>query len=118
MKLSEFSLLSRARKGVSMIREIKTNPYHIVQSLIINYKESFGMKLANENITMKLTELPISDRSSAGSNITKEKIMEVYEIATLSSKEEKKEVVEKENINLETIDQKIMTIDDFLKDLK
>ena len=118
IKLNEFDLLSRARKGNQMIREIKTNPYHIISSFIINYKESFGLKLADENITFKLTELPISDRYSSGTVITKKPILECFLIEKLITKEENNLRIEKENINLESIDQKMMTIDDFLKDLK
>lgn len=118
IKLSEFDIMSRARRGVQIIRDIKTNPYHILKSFIINYKESLGIKTNQEFVTIKLTELPIADRYSSGSNIIKDQILNIYELPKMISKDEKEEKVEKENINLETIDEKIMTIDDFLKDLK
>ncbi len=40
--------------------------------------------------------------------------MNVFEIPKIITKEELPKINEKENINLETIDEKIMTIDDFL----
>lgn len=118
IKLSEFEITSRARKGVQIVREIKTNPYYILKTFIINYKETLGLKLKNEIIDIKLTELPIMDRYSSGSSISKNEIIDVFETKMLESKEDIKEVkLEKENIDLDTIDQKMMTIDDFLKDL-
>lgn len=118
IKLSEFECISRARKGVRLIKEIKTNPYYILKTFIINFKENLGLKLNDEVIDIKLTELPISDRYSSGTNITKKEIIDVFEIKELESKEDNsKKVIEKENVNLESIDQKMMTIDDFLKDL-
>ena len=117
IKLTEFDLLSRARRGVSIIRDIKTNPYHIINAYIVNYKEMLGVKTNKEILDYKLTDLPISDRHSTGSNITKDNIVDTFIIATLKTKEDIKKEVVKENINLETIDEKMMTIDDFLKDL-
>ena len=117
IKLSEFEVTSRARKGVQIVREIKTNPYYILKTFIINYKETLGLKLKTEIIDIKLTELPIMDRYSTGSSISKSEIVDVFETKILESKEEVNAKVEKENIDLDTIDQKMMTIDDFLKEL-
>ena len=117
IKLSEFEVTSRARKGVQIVREIKTNPYYILKTFIINYKETLGLKLKTEIIDIKLTELPIMDRYSTGSSISKSEIVDVFENKILESKEEVNTKIEKENIDLDTIDQKMMTIDDFLKEL-
>ena len=117
IKLSEFEITSRARKGVQIVREIKTNPYYIFKTFVINYKETLGLKLKSEIIDIKLTELPIMDRYSTGSTISKSEIVDVFENKTLESKEEVNKKIEKENIDLDTIDQKMMTIDDFLKEL-
>ena len=116
IKLSEFEVTSRARKGVQIVRDVKTNPYYILKTFIINYKEVLGLKLKDEIIDMKLTELPIMDRYSSGSTISKTDIFDVFEIKELEDKKEVK-VLEKENIDLDSIDQKMMTIDDFLKEI-
>ena len=116
IKLSEFDLMNRARRGVRIIRDIKTNPYHINASFIISYKESILLKTGKDLLEYKLTELPISDCHSAGSTMIKDPILNVSIIPSLESKENVKKI-EKENINLNTIDEKMMTIDDFLKDL-
>ena len=116
IKLSEFDLMNRARRGVRIIRDIKTNPYHINASFIISYKESILLKTGKDLLEYKLTDLPISDCHSAGSTMIKDPILNVSIIPSLESKEDVKKI-EKENINLNTIDEKMMTIDDFLKDL-
>ena len=117
VKLSEFELISRARKGIQIIREVKTNPYYILKTFIIGYKEIIGYKTLKENLEIKLTEIPIGDRHMTGSTISKIEIKDAYEIGKL--KEEKEEqIVEKENISLDTIDNQMMTIDDFLDNFK
>ena len=66
---------------------------------------------------IKLTELPIADRYSTGSSLSKHQIFEVFIEKQLEDpKSEKNEVeeIKKENISLETIDERIITIDDFL----
>ncbi len=117
VKLQEFELTSRARRGVQVVREVKTNPYAIMKAFIIHYKEMLFVKTASEVIEMKLTEIPIADRVSTGSSIAKTKILDVYPKIDLRE-EIKEEKHEKENISLEEIDKKMMTIDDFLDNLE
>ena len=75
------------------------------------------IKTASELIEMKLTEISIADRISTGSTIAKTKILDIYPKLELME-ETKVEKVEKENISLEEIDKKMMTIDDFLDNLE
>ncbi len=114
IKLTEFALTARARKGVQIIREVKTNPYYIIKAFIIHYKEMIGIKTKEEIEYLKLTEFPICDRYATGSNIKKMDILEAFEMKKLQTKEKTEDKIEKENISLKTIDEKIMTIDDFL----
>ena len=117
VKLQEFELTSRARRGLQVVREVKTNPYAIIKAFIIHYKEMLYIKTASELLEIKLTEISIADRVSTGSTIAKTKILDVYPKVELME-ETKKEKVEKENISLEEIDKKMMTIDDFLDNLE
>lgn len=114
IKLTEFALTARARKGVQIIREVKTNPYYIIKAFTIHYKEMIGIKTKEEIEYLKLTEFPICDRYATGSNIKKMDILEAFEMKKLQTKEKTEDKIEKENISLKTIDEKIMTIDDFL----
>lgn len=120
IKLSEFEVSSRARRGVQIIREVKTNPYYILKTFIIGYKESLLYVTKDGLLSIKLTELPITDRYGTGTNISKQDILDIFKEVDVVSKEaqEQESVIEKENINLETIDEKIMTIDDFLDDFE
>ena len=117
VKLQEFELTSRARRGLQVVREVKTNPYTIIKAFIIHYKEMLYIKTASELIEMKLTEISIADRISTGSTIAKTKILDVYSKVELIE-ETKKEKIDKENISLDEIDKKMMTIDDFLDNLE
>ena len=118
IKLSEFDKTSRARKGVQVVREVKTNPYRIFKSFILGYKENIVLQTKDEFITLKLTELPIQDRYATGSTVTKQTILSAFPEIQLMDSEQKEQVIEKENISLETIDDKIMTIDDFLNEIE
>jgi len=122
IKITEFERISRARKGVQVIRDVKTNPYYILKSFIINSKHNLGLRFKEDIEIIKLTELPIVDRYSTGTTLSKHQILDVFIEKELENpkneKIEKEEIVEKENISLETIDERMMTIDDFLDDIE
>lgn len=146
VRLSEFEISSRARRGLQVIREVKTNPYHIIKTFITDSKNYVGLK-GEDITTIKLTELPISDRYSIGSQISKQKIIDAYLVAALvrSTKEQvniqssdntnnmdndalnkqgddnasekfafKEPTPKRERVSLKEIDDRLMTIDDFL----
>ena len=123
VRISEFERISRARKGIQIIRDVKTNPYYILKSFIINSKHNIGLKFKEDIEVIKLTELPIADRHSTGSSLSKHDIFDVFVEKTLENpkevkkKENEPKEVEKENISLESIDQRMMTIDDFLGEI-
>lgn len=131
VRLSDFEISTRTRRGLQVIREVKTNPYKILKTFITDSRNYIGLKNSDIN-KYKLTELPISDRHSTGSQITKHNITDAYLDAVLvrnnkeqinliseeevSVKEEVEEVKpKKERISLKEIDDRLMTIDDFLK---
>ena len=121
IKLTEFEPISRAKKGVLMVRDVKTNPYHILRTFIVPSKNVISIKIGNDFKQVKLTELPITDRYSTGTVISKSTIDKVFlnkDVVTSSSKNEKPVEDIKEEVNLKTIDEKILTIDDFLDDFK
>ena len=119
VKLSEFEKLSRAKRGLLLLREVKTNPYRTIKALVLPPKDFIGLK-GNDIKTIKLTEIAIMDRYSTGSVISKGKIKEVFVVSELTKKDdlvvEKKEeeVVEKKKVSLKEIDDRLMTIDDFI----
>lgn len=133
VRLNEFELSTRTRRGLLVIREVKTNPYKILKTFITDSKNYIGLKNSDINI-IKLTELPISDRHSIGSQLTKHNLTDAFQESILvrSTKEqidlidekviEEKDVVvekeepkpKKEKVSLKEIDDRLMTIDDFL----
>ena len=130
VRLSEFELSSRTRRGVLAIREVKSNPYKVLKAFITDNRNYLGLK--NDSITeIKVTELPIADRYSTGSQISKHNLNDAFVVASLSTAnesqdelnievqeevvEEEKTVPKKDKISLSEIDDRLMTIDDFLK---
>ena len=122
VRLNEFEISTRTRKGLLVIREVKTNPHRVLKSFIVDNKNTLGLKSSNI-IDLKLTELPISDRYSTGKEITKHNVIDAFIFQELvkkntdNSKDEVKEeprVPKKETVDLNDIDNRLMTIDDFL----
>ncbi|MEG2322448.1 MAG: DNA topoisomerase IV subunit A [Bacilli bacterium] len=119
IKLSEFDSLTRTRKGILLVRDVKTNPYRILKTFI-NDEKNMGLLIDNSIDYIKTTELPIVDRYSTGTVITKKGIDDCFIITNLTKKEDIKEIVEDEilDISLDEVDEKILTIDDFLDDFE
>ena len=121
VRLTEFPISSRTRRGLLLLREVKTNPYQVLKTFIVDNKSHIGIKNGEINI-VKETELPISDRYSTGKELTKHGLVDAFVIADLETKEnfdEGSEIEEvstskKEQVDLKEIDDRLMTIDDFL----
>ena len=112
IKTEEFDLSTRARKGLQVVRDVKTNPYHILNSFAILNKVDLGI-LTDEIDYLKITDIPICDRYQTGSSICKDSIEKVF-IKQSLSKEEPSEI----DVSLDKVDEQMMTIDDFLGDIK
>lgn len=123
VKLSEFEVISRARKGVLLVRDVKTNPYHILKTFITNHK-NMGIMIKNDIEYKKITELPIVDRYSTGTVLSKQGLDDAFLVAETIKESNDKSVEKKEepeeeiiDISLDEVDEKILTIDDFLEEL-
>ena len=130
VRLTEFPISSRTRRGILLIREVKTNPYEILTTFIDDSRNLIGLKNGDINI-IRNTELPIADRYSTGSNISKHNLTNAFIVANLKKENthqeqlvevsevkeavEEKKIPKKEQISLSEIDDRLMTIDDFLK---
>ena len=147
VKLSEFDKSSRAKRGLMILREVKTNPYKVLKVFTTDTKHTLGIKGSSIEY-LKLTDLSIADRYSTGSTISKMKLIDSFIVTSLISKKElddniskiekknpdekiviekivdvpaididkKKEEPEKkkEKISLKEIDDRLLTIEDFL----
>ena len=125
VKLSELEKSSRARKGLLLVRLVKTNPHKLISSYITNSKDKIGViNLKGINI-FKNAEIPIADRYSTGSSISNVRVIKTFIPSELENKDNIKEVeiietIEepKKEVSLKEIDEEILTIDDFLDDFK
>lgn len=118
--LHELDLSTRSRRGLLLLREVKTNPYRIIKTFVGTGKTLLGLK--NEDITIvKSTEVPILDRYSTGSQVIKKgSLNDAFLVAELTSRllfpvkgEEK--LPKKASVSLKEVDDRLMTIDDFLE---
>ena len=116
MHLKDFDKTTRARRGLLTIRDVKTNPYHVVAAFFLSPKEEIGLK--NGEITYyKGSDLTIADRYSTGSTLRKggvDTAFKVVELNDTNNQEEEIEILEVEKPDLEKLDARLMTIDDFL----
>lgn len=112
IKLNEFELSTRARKGILLVRDVKTNPYKVLKSFV-NVK-NIGI-ITDEIKTLKVTELPLVDRYSTGTVINKKGIKDCFEIVNIT----KKEKIEEEilDISLDDIDNRMLQIEGILDDI-
>lgn len=117
VKLSEFELTSRGRKGVQVIRDVKSNPYRILNAFELSSKSLLGIKTIDGDVQIKASDLPIVDRYSTGSLLSKKDIEMAYIIVDLEKLQDQKQEDDKNiepTISLQNIDNRFMTIDDFL----
>lgn len=120
VKISEFEKTSRAKRGVLLVRDVKTNPYHILNTFITDNK-NLSLIIKDDIQNIKTTELPIVDRYSTGTVLSKLGIDDAYITCNLTSKDIKQSIDIKEeiiDIELDKIDEEILTIDDFLDDFE
>ena len=118
VRIDEFEKAERARRGLMIIKTVKSNPYKIVKTFAVDSKEYLGIKTDSLE-EFKLTSIAIMDRYSTGTSITKKKILDAYLVSHLITKKDLIEV----NINnlttkmkpsLKEIDEQLLTIDDFI----
>jgi len=128
IKLSELDQMSRAKKGSTLIKKVKSTNYKVTNAISVNNRDIVSLKTDGEFKEIKSTELPIMDLSSTGSSISKTKIEETFKVselverkielnqnATPKKTEEKNDEVELPALKEEN---KELTIDDFIDDFK
>ncbi len=119
IKLNDFEKTSRAKRGLLILREVKTNPYRIIKTFVIDNKDFVGIKTDDIKI-VKNTEIPILDRYSTGSQLVRGKVQTAFINPYLLKKEEliiEPNITEenvKPKVSLKEIDDRLMTIDDFI----
>lgn len=112
VKIQEFEKSARAHRGLLLLREVKTNPYHTVKVFITTSKEHIGIKTPDINL-LKASEFPIMDRYSTGSTISKHEIYDSYKVAELLTKDnlESNSTNRNNDTNIDSSDSSISTSD-------
>ena len=116
VKLSELNMLSRAKRGTTLIKKVKSTNYEIIKAFSTSTKDIIGIKSKDDIYLVKNSDIPIMDKESTGSVILKQTISDVFisqeldiikdeDIELLKKKKEEKKIQE-------------LTIDDFLNDFK
>ena len=122
MRLTELEKTTRAKRGILLMKIIKSNPSKIINAYINQSKSLVGVISDNYSKIIKITEIPIMDRYSNGSYVIKDRIISSYLVSELITKEDKKEKVEeikveKKQISLSEIDDKLSNIDSIIKEI-
>ena len=112
IKLNELEIHTRAKKGSSLIKKVKSFDYKINYSLLTNSKDEINIICDNEITTLKDSDIPIMDFKSTGSNISKYLIDNVF-IPTKLESYLKKEIPKE--VNNEPVQ---ATLDDFYEEFK
>ena len=122
MRLTEIDKITRAKRGILLMKPIKSNPSKIVKVYITNSKNQIGIVSDNYNKIVKINEIPIMDRYSNGSYIIKDRIISSYPLSQLLSKEDKniskEEIkIDKKELSLKEIDDKLSQIDSIMEEI-
>lgn len=112
VKIQEFEKSARAHRGLLLLREVKTNPYHTIKVFITTSKEHIGIKTPDINL-LKASEFPIMDRYSTGSTVSKHTIYDSYKVAELLTKDnlENNSTNRNNDTNIDSSDSSISTSD-------
>lgn len=112
MHVNDIEKLTRARKGAKIIREVKSNPYYILNVFKVYSKNILTVITKDDKIDTKVTQIDLLDHSSTGNTIGKQKPLDCYIVSSL---ENEHTIIEEDK--MKTIDNKMYTIDDFLKNI-
>lgn len=87
MRFSEIDIGTRGNRGLMFMREIKSNPSHVVGAYVLDIKSMIHVVTVHDDREIKLTDISIMDRYSNGSYVVKDKIVNSYLTVEPLSKE-------------------------------
>lgn len=121
IKITDLEKASRALKGSTLIKRVKSKPYNICNVFTIDSKNIIGLKINGEIKGIKAADIPIMDLASTGSTITKQNLEDSFVATELLEKKlddkQPAEIVQEEN-NTSNTEIEELTIDDFINDFK
>lgn len=120
IKVSDFEITGRAKRGNAFIKKVKSVNYQIIQALLMESRDVVLVKSDSEIREIKNSDIAILDMASTGSTISKYKVDAVSKKVDLESYL-KKESKQEENISVvkeKEVKIKEFTMEDFLDDFK
>ena len=78
MRFSEIDMGTRGNRGLLFMKEIKSNPSHIVDAYVEDVKTEVVVVTKKYEKEMKIVDIPIMDRYSNGSFVVKDKIKDSH----------------------------------------
>lgn len=78
IKISDLEKSGRAKRGLILFKENKSNPGFIIKSFTCSIKDNIGLISENDLSYVKLTEIKVMDRYSSLSSLTKETILNSF----------------------------------------
>ncbi len=122
IKTADLVKTTRAKKGSTLIKKVKTNSYYIINALTSSHRDTLAIKSDSEIKEIKPADIPIMDLASTGSSITKYPIDDSFKKPELFNFLKKsKDVVEESSPIPEDPPEQVpeeLTIDDFIDEFK
>ena len=126
IKLSDLYTMTRAKKGLLLMKKVKTQDYHVIDAFTSESRDDICLKSDSEIKEIKNSDIPIMDTQSTGSSISKYMVEKVFVKANIIKQ---KDVIiddslsEEDNNNHESNNElspevKEFTLDDFIDDFK
>ena len=123
IKMSDLDTSSRAKKGSTLIKKVKSKQYQVVKAATVSNKDLVNVKIDGEFKELKVTDIPIMDLASTGSTVSKKTIEDyliVCEIKEIKI-DENEEIIRPEQTT-QIIDEEVpdgqTTLEDFVEDFK
>lgn len=88
MRFTEIDMGTRGNRGLMFMKEIKSNPSHVVHVYVEDVKSVIHVVTDKYDKDMKLVDIPIMDRYSNGSYVVKDKIKNSYLEINVKAKED------------------------------
>ncbi len=123
IKISDLDTMSRGKKGSTLIKKVKSNPYLIFKVAPVSIHDLVNVKIDGEFRELKVTDIPIMDLASTGSTVSKKVIEDYLIVSDLKEvKIDENEEIIKPEPTKEVIDDGVIegqvSIDDFVEDFK
>ena len=88
MRFTEIDMGTRGNRGLMFMKEIKSNPSHVVDAYVENTKAIVDVVTDNYKKEIRFVDIPIMDRYSNGSYVVKDKVKDTYLVVEAIGKEQ------------------------------